>query len=61
LTQYKNNIETGKQGNKMPLKKKHNSAIRNRIIVATVIIAVVALMIISFPPAQNVTEIVLYP
>jgi len=45
----------------MPLKKKGNHKIRNRIIIATLIVVVVALMIISFPPAQNVTEIVLWP
>lgn len=45
----------------MPLKKKTDHKIRNRIIITAVIIAVIALMIISFPPAQNVTEIVLYP
>ncbi|MBD5400404.1 hypothetical protein HDR61_01485 [bacterium] len=45
----------------MPLKKKHNTKLRNRIIIGAVVIALVALMIISFPPAQNVTEIVLYP
>lgn len=45
----------------MPLKKKRNNKIRNRIIVAGIVIVLVALMIISFPPAQNVTEIVLYP
>ncbi len=45
----------------MPIKKKRNSRIRNRIIIAAIVIAIVALMLISFPPAQNVTEIVLYP
>lgn len=45
----------------MPLKKKKDNKIRNRIIIAGIVILIVALMIISFPPAQNVTEIVLYP
>lgn len=45
----------------MPLKKKKIHTTRNRIIIAGVIIALAVLMIISFPPAQNVTEIVLYP
>lgn len=45
----------------MPLKKKKDNRIRNRIIIACVVIALVTLMIISFPPAQNMTEIVLYP
>ncbi len=45
----------------MPLKKKGNHKIRNRIIIVTLIVALAALMIISFPPAQNVTEIVLWP
>ena len=45
----------------MPLKKKKDHTVRNRIIIGAVVIAIVALMIIYFPPAQNVTEIVLYP
>jgi len=45
----------------MPIKKKGNHKIRNRIIIAVLIVALVALMIISFPPAQNVTEVVLWP
>lgn len=45
----------------MPLRRKHDHTTRNKIIIAGVVIALVTLMIISFPPAQNVTEIVLYP
>lgn len=46
----------------MPLHKKKNSthAMRN-IFIGIIVIAIIVLMIISFPPAQNVTEIVLYP
>lgn len=43
----------------MPLHKK--SSIRNKIIIWTVIAIIAVLMIVSFPAAQNVTEIVLYP
>lgn len=43
----------------MPLRKKNNNIRKIAIWVALIII--IALMIISFPPAQNVTEIVLYP
>lgn len=42
----------------MPLKQKNTS--RTKIIWAILIIAIVALMIISFTPPQNVTEIVLF-
>lgn len=42
----------------MPLKKKHT--VRNRIIIWTIIIAIVVLMIISFPHVQHTTEIVLF-
>lgn len=45
----------------MPLKKKRDHRTRNKIIIAGVVIVLLILMIISFPPAQNVTEIVLYP
>lgn len=45
----------------MPLKKKKDHSTRNRIIFAAIVIAIVTLMIISFAPTQNVTEIVLYP
>ena len=45
----------------MPLKKKQDHKTRNRIIIAGIVIVLLVLMIISFPPAQNVTEIVLYP
>ncbi|MDE6250033.1 MAG: hypothetical protein K2M34_00150 [Alphaproteobacteria bacterium] len=45
----------------MPLhKKKNNHTLRN-ILIGIVVVALIALMIISFSPAQNVTEIVLYP
>ena len=44
----------------MPLHKKKNNTLRN-ILIGIVVIALIALMIISFSPAQNVTEIVLYP
>ena len=44
----------------MPLHKKKKINIRVIAIWALVLI-VVALMIISFPPVRNVTEIVLYP
>ncbi len=43
----------------MPLRKKKN--IRNKIIIWSIIVVLLVLMIISFPAAQNVTEIVLYP
>ena len=42
----------------MPLRKKNT--IRNKIIMWTLIIILVVLMIIYFPPTQNVTEVVLY-
>lgn len=45
----------------MPLKKKKDHTVRNRIIIAGIVIAIVILMVIYFPPAQNVTEIQLYP
>lgn len=45
----------------MPLHRKNpNHTLRN-ILIGVVVIAIIALMIISFPPARNVTEIVLYP
>lgn len=43
----------------MPLKKKNTT--RNRIILWGLILAIIVLMLISFAPVQNVTEIVLYP
>ena len=44
----------------MPLHKKKKTHIRAIIIWAAVAV-IVALMIISFSPLRNVTEIVLYP
>lgn len=46
----------------MPLHKKKKSTGHAKIIFVFALIAVlVVLMIISFPPASNITEIVLYP
>lgn len=45
----------------MPLHKKKNHATRNKIIIFAILAVLAVLLIISFPPAQNVTEIVLYP
>ena len=42
----------------MPLKKKNS--IKTKIIIWTLIAILVVLMIIYFPPPQNVTEVVLY-
>lgn len=42
----------------MPLRKKN--ATRNKVIMWTLIIILLVLMIIYFPPAQHVTEVVLY-
>lgn len=42
----------------MPLRKKNS--VRNKIIMWVLIIAVIVLMIIYFPPTQNITEVVLY-
>ena len=42
----------------MPLRKKNT--IRNKIIMWTLIIVLVVLMIIYFPPTQNVTEVILF-
>ena len=42
----------------MPIRKKNT--IRNKIIIWTLVAVLVVLMIISFPPASNVTEIVLF-
>lgn len=42
----------------MPLRKKNTK--RNKIIIWFLIAVLIILMIISFPAAQNVTEIVLY-
>ena len=44
----------------MPLHKKKNNTLRN-ILIGIIVITLVVLMIVSFSPAQNVTEIVLYP
>ncbi len=43
----------------MPLKKKNKSA--KKIIIWAFVIVLIILMFISFPAAQNVTEIVLFP
>lgn len=43
----------------MPLRKKNNNI--RKIAIWAALIIIIALMIISFPPAQNVTEIVLFP
>lgn len=45
----------------MPLKKRNTSKNIRRIIIWGAIIILIALMIISFSPNQNVTEIVLFP
>lgn len=42
----------------MPLRKKNS--LRNKIIIWTLVIAVIVMMLIYFPPTQNVTEVVLY-
>lgn len=44
----------------MPLHKKKSNTLRN-IIIGIIVITIIILMIISFSPASNVTEIVLYP
>lgn len=44
----------------MPLRKKKNTGFRKFLLWA-ILIAVIVLMIISFPPAQHMTEIVVYP
>ena len=44
----------------MPLRRKKNNRIRTILIWAVVAI-IIALMIISFSPVQNMTEVVLYP
>lgn len=44
----------------MPLHKKKSNTLRN-ILIGVFIVAIISLMIISFAPIQNVTEIVLYP
>lgn len=44
----------------MPLHKKKNTS-GKKIIIWGLIAIIIILMIISFPAAQNVTEIVLYP
>lgn len=43
----------------MPIKKKN--ATRNKIIIWTLVIAVIILMLISFPAVQHTTEVVLFP
>ncbi len=43
----------------MPLRKKKK--FNSKIIIWALILVLVTLMIIAFPPAQNVTEIVVYP
>lgn len=45
----------------MPPHRKNNNHTMRNILIGIAVIAVIALMIISFSPAQNVTEIVLYP
>jgi hypothetical protein len=42
----------------MPLKKKNTA--RNKIIVWIILAVLIILATISFPPAQNLTEIVLF-
>ncbi len=42
----------------MPLRKKHST--RNKIIIWALIVVLVILMIIYFPPTQHVTEVVLH-
>ncbi|HOY47091.1 MAG TPA: hypothetical protein PLZ05_00605 [Alphaproteobacteria bacterium] len=42
----------------MPLRKKHTA--RNKIIIWILISILIVLMVISFPHAQNMTEIVLF-
>ncbi len=44
----------------MPLHKKKNNTLRN-ILIGIIVVIIIILMIVSFSPAQNVTEIVLYP
>lgn len=43
----------------MPIKKKN--ATRNKVIIWTIVIALLILMVISFPVAQHTTEVVLFP
>ncbi len=45
----------------MPLRNRQKNTTRNKIIIWAIVIVVIALMIISFPAPQNMTEIVLYP
>ncbi len=42
----------------MPLKKKNS--LRNKIIIWAIAIILIVLMIIYFPPTQNVTEVILH-
>ena len=44
----------------MPLHKKKTGKMR-RVLICGAIVILIVLMIISFAPNQNVTEIVLYP
>ena len=44
----------------MPLKRKKNPTLHNTLI-WVLIIAILALMIISFAPVQHMNEIVVYP
>lgn len=43
----------------MPLRQKRRS--HKKLIFGLVVIALIVLMIIYFPPTQNVTEVVLHP
>ncbi len=45
----------------MPIHKKKTHNARNKIIIFAIVAVLVVLMLISFAPAPNVTEIVLYP
>lgn len=44
----------------MPLRKKKSGTFR-RVLIWGVVAVIIILMIISFAPVQNVTEVVLYP
>jgi len=43
----------------MPLHKKKSNTLRN-VLIGIIVLMIIILMIVSFSPAQNVTEIVLY-
>lgn len=45
----------------MPLNRKKHHGTRNKIIIFAIAAVLIALMIISFSPVREVTEIVLYP